>query len=112
MDTTTIYFMTKCYKDGRKGGGNSCTEDEAMAHVKKLLNKATTTVSSGDASKECRSCKHGSIVPGSSHHLQCADPDPFMKGDDHGIKNGWFFYPLNFDPIWKTKECINHEKKA
>jgi len=23
-----------------------------------------------------------------------------IKGDDHGIKSGWFNWPFNFDPIW------------
>lgn len=32
-----------------------------------------------------------------------------MEGHPHGIKNGWFFYPILFDPVWKTKECGNYE---
>lgn len=32
-----------------------------------------------------------------------------MTGNQHGIKNGWFMYPLLFDPIWATKECNNLE---
>jgi len=32
-----------------------------------------------------------------------------MTGNAHGVKNGWFIYPLLFDPIWKTKECDNFE---
>jgi hypothetical protein len=23
-----------------------------------------------------------------------------VVGNPHGIKNGWFFWPLNFDPVW------------
>lgn len=23
-----------------------------------------------------------------------------IKGNFHGIKNGWFCWPVNFDPIW------------
>jgi len=23
-----------------------------------------------------------------------------IKGDPHGIKNGWFNFPFNFDPVW------------
>jgi hypothetical protein len=27
-----------------------------------------------------------------------------VKGNPHGIKNGWFQYPFNFDPVW-LEEC-------
>ena len=23
-----------------------------------------------------------------------------IKGDEHGIKCGWFNWPYNFDPVW------------
>jgi len=34
-----------------------------------------------------------------------------MTGNPKGIQNGWFSYPHNFDPIWRTKECSNFEEK-
>ena len=63
-----------------------------------------------DMTKECYSCKHKRNVPGNAHIL-CANPDPEMTGDPHGIKNGWFIYPILFDPCWKTKMCSNFEEK-
>lgn len=27
-----------------------------------------------------------------------------IKGNEHGIRNGWFNWPFNFDPIW-LDEC-------
>jgi hypothetical protein len=60
---------------------------------------------------ECHSCEHKRTVPGDCH-IQCAKPDPFMLGDKHGIANGWFLYPLIFDPIWKGKLCDNFEEKG
>jgi len=57
---------------------------------------------------ECYSCKHRMTIPGDAH-ISCAKPDPEMTGNPHGIKNNWFFYPFNFDPIWKTKLCSNYE---
>lgn len=37
-----------------------------------------------------------------------------IKGNEHGIRNGWFCWPFNFDPIWlencdgfKAKEKAN-----
>lgn len=54
------------------------------------------------------SCIHKRNIPGDAH-IGCVKPDPNMKGNVHGIQNGWFFYPLNFDPVWMTKECGNFE---
>ncbi|MHA1291112.1 MAG: hypothetical protein ACTSQJ_00420 [Promethearchaeota archaeon] len=33
-----------------------------------------------------------------------------VKGDPHGIRNGWFNHPFNFDPVWLL-ECTGFEKK-
>jgi hypothetical protein len=51
---------------------------------------------------------HRRNVPGDCH-IACALPDPHMTGNAHGIERGWFFYPLLFDPTWKTKLCANWE---
>lgn len=59
---------------------------------------------------ECYSCKFRRDIPGDAHS-QCIKPDPDMKGHPHGIKNGWFVYPYNFDPTWKLKDCANYESK-
>lgn len=59
---------------------------------------------------ECYYCIHKHNVPGNAH-IACRRPDHLMEGDEHGIKNGWFFYPILFDPIWKTKKCNNFKFK-
>ena len=56
---------------------------------------------------ECYSCLHKRTVPGNAH-IRCVNPDPTMTGHPHGIANGWFFYPLLFDPTWKARECANY----
>ena len=33
-----------------------------------------------------------------------------IKGDAHGIRNGWFNWPFNFDPVWLLK-CNGFKKK-
>jgi len=33
-----------------------------------------------------------------------------IKGHPHGIKNGWFFWPVNFDPIW-LENCDGFQSK-
>ena len=61
--------------------------------------------------KECYDCKHRRSIPGDAHS-NCSKPDRNMTGNPHGIKNGWFFYPFNFDPVWKTKLCSNFESNV
>ena len=55
---------------------------------------------------ECYSCKYKRNIPGDTHY-ECVKEDPNMTGKPHGIKMGWFNYPYNFAPIWKTKRCDN-----
>jgi len=54
----------------------------------------------------CHNCHFKRNIPGDTH-IACIKPDEQMTGDQYGIKNGWFIYPFNFDPVWRTKECIN-----
>lgn len=58
---------------------------------------------------DCYQCKYRRDVPGDTHS-SCTMPDVEMTGSEHGINNGWFIYPLSFDPIWKTKECSNFKE--
>lgn len=60
---------------------------------------------------ECYYCKHKREIKGHAH-VSCARPDYSMVGDDHGIKSGWFNYPINYDPIWKNKKCNNFKKTS
>ena len=60
------------------------------------------------AVEECYSCVHRRDVPGNAH-IECVKPDAEMIGSPHGIREGWFMYPLLFDPVWKRKRCSNHE---
>ncbi len=59
----------------------------------------------------CYKCKHKRNIQGDCH-ISCANPDKQMASNEYGIKSGWFSYPFNFDPVWKTKECANFEEKA
>ena len=56
---------------------------------------------------ECWTCRHRRDIPGNCH-IGCGNPDPEMIGDQQGIDGGWFFYPVNFDPTWKLKECRHY----
>ena len=58
---------------------------------------------------ECYSCTHKRNVPGNCH-IECVNPDLDMRGEPHGIINGWFFYPWLYDPTWKLSLCKNYEE--
>ena len=58
----------------------------------------------------CFECQNKRFIPGDCH-ISYADPDPEMTGSEHGIRHGWFFYPYNFDPIWRTKSCSNFKRE-
>lgn len=86
----------------------------------------------------CYACVYRGVVPGDAHscclHPEVkkviADPsDPFtglaslltgqmmkavltlrIKGDEHGISNGWFMWPVNFDPVW-LEHCDGYTPK-
>ena len=79
---------------------------------------------------DCYKCKHRRDLPGSAHSkcvhpsIERVSNDPLMnvlgilasvgrelpfflgskelnvKASPHGIRNGWFIFPLNFDPVW------------
>ena len=81
----------------------------------------------------CHKCKHRRSIPGDAHS-QCAHPDidesplgPIMallgvcddssarhklgiQANPHGVKMGWFMWPLNFDPCW-LENCEGYEEK-
>ena len=47
----------------------------------------------------CYKCVHRLTIPGNAH-TRCNNFQAKVVGDPHGIKNGWFMWPLNFDPTW------------
>ena len=84
-----------------------------MTSNKRRLDALTLSVSGSSRSKSgpmvknnCWECKNRRDVPGNSR-IKCVDPDADMTADPHGIRNGWFMYPLLFDPTWMTSKCKN-----
>ena len=58
----------------------------------------------------CHQCMHVRSIPGNTR-VRCSKPYPQVKGNRHGIRNGWFLYPMNYDPVWMENECRNFEEK-
>lgn len=51
----------------------------------------------------CYKCVHRLPIPGDAHS-RCNNASAKVKGNPHGIRSGWFLWPLNFDPTW-LEEC-------
>ena len=80
---------------------------------------------------QCYNCKHRFDLPG-DEHSQCNHPaliseckilalvivgggrevgEPFnLRYNTHGVRNGWFCWPMNFDPVW-LENCDAFEAK-
>ena len=76
----------------------------------------------------CYKCRYRGNVPGDTHSC-CRYPenetgllDFFsainqqnaekfqIRADRHGIEHGWFYWPINFDPIW-LRHCNGFTEK-
>lgn len=60
---------------------------------------------------KCYECEYRGKVPGDCHS-KCTHPEAMslkVKGDEVGIRNGWFMWPYNFDPVWLI-ECNGFKK--
>ena len=57
----------------------------------------------------CYKCKYRGDIPGDAHSC-CKNANAKVSGHKHGIKNGWFFWPFNFDPVWLVS-CTGFEEK-
>jgi len=60
----------------------------------------------------CYECQH--CIPTREPyncHMACTNKDAHATGSDHGIKNGWFYWPGCFDPVWLTS-CDGFAAKA
>ncbi|PCI28497.1 hypothetical protein COB55_03805 [Candidatus Wolfebacteria bacterium] len=65
--------------------------------------------------KSCHTCAYKGSIPGNCH-IKCTldwskTNNKPPKGNPHEIKNGWFMFPYNFDPIWQESECPEHSDK-
>ena len=78
----------------------------------------------------CYKCKHRRSLSWSAHS-ECVNPllneksrllsmivavnggdfPMGVTGDYHGIRQGWFMWPMNYDPIW-LKSCYGFEDKS
>ena len=59
--------------------------------------------------KTCYQCEYRCTIPGDGHTMCAFQWNPkkqaIPEGASHGIKNGWWFFPFNFDHVWMIGEC-------
>lgn len=48
---------------------------------------------------DCYQCANRRSIPGDAHS-RCLAFNAKVEGHSHGIRNGWFMWPFNFDPVW------------
>lgn len=85
----------------------------------------------------CYNCKFKKNIPGNCH-ISCGLPvfnkmkeDPMigllslssapistglekylgLTANQHGVKNGWCFFPFNYDPVWLTGDCSQYQEE-
>jgi hypothetical protein len=94
-------------------------------------NKRSNQSGTGNGKPNCYECKHRRGLSYSAHS-ECRHPvldgkgrvlavacvvssgqfAPFnLIGNSHGIRNGWFTWPLDYDPVWLEK-CDAFEKEV
>lgn len=76
----------------------------------------------------CYKCEYRGTIPGDAHSC-CRYPGVTLSmvdflimgnwrlisklgisGDPYGIRNGWFMWPVNFDPVW-LRSCDGFKQK-
>lgn len=92
-------------------------------------NQSGNQSGTGNVKANCYKCKYRDGVPGDAHSC-CKHPvaspiymmffmsgksaiaskDFTIRGNTHGVRSGWFTWPVNFDPVW-LEECTLFEQK-
>lgn len=59
---------------------------------------------------KCNTCIHKNNGVSGSSHVGCSNKFAIVDISNHGIRNGWAFYPIDFDPIW-IESCDSYMNK-
>jgi len=66
--------------------------------------------------KTCYQCIFREEAFGSAHSHCVFDWSKNIEniptGDPHGIKNGWWGFPWNYDPVWMESQCAEFKSKG
>ena len=59
---------------------------------------------------DCYKCEHRYNTPGDCHSA-CKNWKAKVRGAIHGVRNGWFMWPFNFDSVW-LESCDGFKAKV
>ena len=72
------------------------------------MKKVVAKKAKREVKPNCYKCKWVRDIPGDCHKA-CANCHAIVVGNETGIRGGWFFHPVNFDPVW-LESCTGYEK--
>lgn len=64
--------------------------------------------------QQCYSCVFRCELSWSCHSKCTAEWVEFSempKGNDYGRSEGWYHFPVNYDPVWMEEESSKYHKK-
>jgi hypothetical protein len=59
--------------------------------------------------QNCYECEYRRNLIGDAHS-KCVNKNAHIKGNNYGIRNGWFIWPYNYDPVW-LESCDGFKRK-
>lgn len=91
-------------------------------------NQCGSQSGNGNTKRSCYECEHRRELIGDAHS-SCVHPSAspmallvfsagqtefrtlslHVRGNTHGVRSGWFLWPLNFDPVW-LEICSGFQK--
>lgn len=95
ISPSTVENVQRTETDGDQSGNKSGSESAKKPNCYRCKHRRGLTYS-------CHSsCEHP-LMSGKARVLALATGiNPLgVTGSEHGLKNGWFFWPLDFDPVW------------
>lgn len=69
---------------------------KAVKSVKKVI-KSKKVIK--PKTPNCHECVHRLSIPGDANS-RCNNHKAKVEGNQMGIRNNWFLWPINFDPVW------------
>ena len=92
-----------------KDAGSKATKREDLEWERPQETPAPSIPRNSIGGPNCYMCRHRYDLSGDAHS-GCVMLGARVRGYQHGIDNGWFLWPLNFDPAWLT-ECDRFDLK-
>lgn len=97
----------------------SSGREQLITETKDTIHQSSYQSGNGNTKPNCYTCKHRRELVGDCHS-SCVHPGSspialllfaagqtemetkriHVRGNAHGVRSGWFMWPMNFDPVW------------